>query len=360
MKSPKNIVILIWFTMLIISCSSNRENQITNTFSPYTGNNPGASIMVIKNGNVLLAKTYGLANLEKKIPVTLETNFRLASVSKQFTAMSILMLIEQGKLNYETTLKDIFPEFPEYGKKITITHLMQHTSGLIDYETLMDENDTTQVLDIDVLNMIMEVDSTYFEPGTNYKYSNSGYAVLAMIVEKISGKKYSQFLKENIFQPLRMENTVAYEKGFSEVKYRAYGYRLKDGQFIFSDQSPTSAVLGDGGIYSSIVDLYKWDQALYTNKLISYQTFEKAVTPGNLFLSDGSPMKYGFGWQIDEYKGHKRYYHTGSTCGFLTVIERYPDDKFTVIILTNRAGEDSVMWIADKLTDVFLIEEGVY
>jgi CubicO group peptidase (beta-lactamase class C family) len=158
-------------------------------------------------------------------------------------------------------------------------------------------------------------------------------------------------LHENIFKPFGMKNTVAYEKGISTVKHRAMGYRQEGGRFIFSDQSLTSAVLGDGGIYSSVEDLFKWDQALYTEKLVKKETLAAAFTPN--VLANGKSVDYGFGWRIDQYRGYRRLFHTGSTCGFRNVIQRYPEANFTVIILTNRAEPD-VAPLADKLTDLFL------
>jgi CubicO group peptidase (beta-lactamase class C family) len=335
--------------MMIYSCAPNLEEKVDQIFSPYTGENiPGAAVMIIQDGNPILQKTYGMANLEKEIPVSTKTNFRLASVSKQFIAMCTLMLIEAKKLDYSTTLVEIFSDFPEYGKTITILNLLQHTSGLVAYEDLIPDSATVQVTDTDVLQMMMEQDSTYFPPGTSFRYSNSGYAVLAKIVEKISGISFAKFLKKNIFDPVGMNNTVAYQKGISELPNRAFGYTVSDDSISFSDQSLTSAVLGDGGIYSSIEDLYNWDQTLFTNKLVRQETLNLAFTP-NLEI-------YGFGWRIDEYKGHSRVHHTGSTCGFRNVIQRFPIDHFTVIILTNRRDPD-VALLAEKLVDLYLIEK---
>jgi len=327
------------------SCSTDRFAD--RLFRDYTGQRvPGAAVMIIDHGGIIFQKGYGMADLERQIPVSSATNFRLASVSKQFTAMAIMKLVEAGKLTYAKTLTNIFPEFPEYGDKITIEFLLQHRSGLIDYEDLIPDTATVQVRDRDVLRMMMSIDSTYFSPGTEYRYSNSGYAVLAMIVEKITGKRYAKFLEDEIFHPLGMLNTVAYEEGISTVPNRAFGYHVETGSVRFSDQSITSAVLGDGGIYSSLEDLFKWDQALYTEKLVSSESLERAFTP--------ALENYGFGWRIDEYKGHRRLHHTGSTCGFRNVIQRFPDDQFTVIILTNRR-EPEVADLADKLVQRFLL-----
>lgn len=350
--STRNLF-LASLSLLLLSfcnCGFNRESKIDKLFKIYDGNVPGAALMIIKDGEPIVKKVYGLADVEKKIPVAAHTNFRLASFTKQFTAMCIMVLEEQGKLSYDQNLTEIFPDFPAYGNQITLQHVLHHTSGLIDYESLIPDTATIQVLDRDVLQMMMQQDSTYFQPGSAYRYSNSGYAVLAMIVEKVSGQRFAQFLKEKIFDPLGMANTVAYEKGISEVENRAFGYANENGELVFKDQSLTSAVLGDGGIYSSIEDLFKWDQALYTDKLVRFETLDRAFTPG--ILNDGSKLDYGFGWRIDEYHGFERVHHTGQTCGFTTIIQRYPDQRFSIIILTNR-NEPMLMDLADRLADLF-------
>jgi len=341
---------LFWIFLLsllaLTACSQTAEEKTDELFKPYSGSNiPGAAVLIIKDGKPFFAKTYGQANLEQKTPVTTQTNFRLASVTKQFTAMCILQLMEQKKLYYDTRLTEIFPEFPAYGKTISIKNILQHTSGLLAYEDLIPDTVKVQVLDKDVLKLMKRQDSTYFKPGTKYRYSNTGYAVLAMVVEKISGQSFAQFLKEHIFRPLKMETSVAYEKGISTVANRAMGYAVTDSGVFDSDQSAYSAVLGDGGIYSNLNDLLKWDQALYTDKLVPASTLQRAFTPFK--------ENYGFGWRIDTYKGHKRIHHTGSTSGFRNVIQRFPEDHFTVIILTNRKAP-GVRPLAEKLVDWFL------
>ncbi len=346
------LLLVFLVSFIIMNCKPGIEKKIDKLFKNYSSKNvPGTSLKIIKDGMPVLTKSYGVANIEQKILVKNNTNFRLASFTKQFTAMCAAKLEEQGKINFSQTLTEIFHHFPVYGKNITINHLIHHTSGLIDYESLIPDTATIQVLDDDVLKMMMELDSTYFPPGSKYKYSNSAYAVLAKIIEKISGISFAHYLKENIFDPLGMKNTVAYEKGISEVKNRAFGYAVKNGEFVFKDQSLTSAVLGDGGIYSSVDDLFKWDQALYTDKLVRFETKQKIFTSG--VLTDNTQTGYGFGWRLDEFKGHQRQHHTGSTCGFTTIIQRYPEDNFTIIILTNR-NKPMLNEIADGIADLFL------
>ena len=330
---------------MLINCGNQRDKQVSQLFNNYKGENPGASVLVIKNGEKVLSKSFGLADVEKHILVAENTNFRLASVTKQFTAMCVMMLVEDGKLSLDDNLQQIFPEFPDYGKNIKLQHLLQHNSGLIDYEDLMPDTITRQVHDDDVLQMMMHVDSNYFEPGTEFRYSNSAYAVLVNIIQKISGHTYPLFLKERIFESLGMTNSIAFVDGENEVPNRAFGYNVVEDSVLFSDQSTTSAVLGDGGIYSSVADLYNWDQALYTNKLVSEDTFTKITTPG---------LKgYGFGWRIDDLDGHYRMSHTGSTCGFRNALQRYSVDKLTIIILTNRREPD-VEPLADEIARLYL------
>ena len=344
----------LYFILAVImfSCGQNIDSQIDELFEDYTGNVPGASLMIIKDGEIIVEKSYGLAELDTKTAVSPNTNFRLASVTKQFTAMCILQLIEKGDITFKTKLTDIFDNFPEYGKTITIKHLLQHTSGLIDYENLIPDTAMIQVLDNDVLEMMKQVDSTYFEPGSKYQYSNSAYAVLAMIIEKISGISFAQYLDKNIFKPTGMNNTVAFENGISKVNKRAMGYKYENEEFIFKDQSLTSAVLGDGGIYSSITDLYKWDQILYTDQLISTITLDQAFSKGR--LNNSEFIDYGFGWRLIDLKGYRCVYHTGGTSGFRNVIFRIPEQKFTVIILTNRAEPD-LRNLVEHIAKMFLI-----
>jgi CubicO group peptidase (beta-lactamase class C family) len=216
-----------------------------------------------------------------------------------------------------------------------------------------------QLHDADVLRLLEQQSSTDFPPGSRWEYSNSGYAVLASIVERVSGEPFERFLAQRIFAPVGMTHTLAYVKGGNEVSHRAFGYR-KNGSgegWMFSDQSPTSAVLGDGGIYSSIGDLAKWDKALADHRLLTDAEMRPAITPveveGGVRLPDGSLSQYGFGWFLDPYKGHRRMWHYGDTSGFHTFIERLLDDKLTVIVIANRTDVDP-RELASKVADLYL------
>jgi CubicO group peptidase (beta-lactamase class C family) len=209
--------------------SSNPQNilstRIDSLFSEYRCLNcPGAALFVIKDEKIITRKFYGFADIDKKIKVKSTTNFRLASVTKQFTAAAVLILISENKLSFTDRLTDLFENFPQYGSQIKIENLLNHTSGLIDYEDLIPDSATVQVKDHDVLEILKKQDSLYFEPGTEFRYSNTAYALLALIIERVSGMSFARFLKEKIFTPLEMFNSVAHEEGISVVKERAFGY----------------------------------------------------------------------------------------------------------------------------------------
>lgn len=366
MKTKLAIAILLALTLSVTTASAQvSPTQIDAIFAPLNSTTaPGAAVLVVRNGKPVFRRGYGVTDLRTLYPIDYKTNFRLASFTKQFTAACIMLLVHDGKLHYDDHLTDIFPEFPAYGKSITVRNLLNHTSGLQDYGDLMmkqypntPEDKVPQILDAGVLKILEQQTSGEFPPGSKWEYSNSGYAVLAMVVEKVSGQPFGQFLHERIFAPLKMNHTLAYEKGKNEVPHRAYGHAKEKGVWRETDQSPTSAVLGDGGIYSSLDDLAKWDQALRNHTLLSAEEMKPALTPvqptgGPAKYPDGSALSYGFGWFLDPYQGHKRMSHDGSTVGFRTTIQRFPDDNLTIIVLANRA--DINPDVALKVADLYL------
>jgi len=323
---------------------------------------PGLAVLVQKSGQQVFERGYGVRDLRSRTGIDAHTNFRLASFTKQFTAMAIMLLVHDGKLRYDEALTEIFPDFPAYGNSITLRNLLTHTSGLPDYEDLMMAMETPrdswiwtptqQIQDAEVLKLLKQEKSGKFAPGTSWSYSNSGYVLLGMIVAKVSGKTYHEFLQARIFSPLKMNHTIVFQKGRNEVANRAFGHSKENDTLKETDQSSTSATLGDGGIYSSLEDLAKWDDDLRNHTLLSEKEFQPALTP--VKLNDGSephwpkeanddnrhpgkPVSYGFGWFLDPYQGRQRMWHTGSTMGFRTVIERFTEvDGLTVIILCNR------------------------
>jgi CubicO group peptidase (beta-lactamase class C family) len=290
----------------------------------------------------------------------------------------VMLLVRDGRLRYDTPLTDVLPSFPAYGRGITIRHLLTHTSGLPDYEDLMAEavkagappwTAERQIHDDEVLALLRGARAGRFEPGTSWAYSNSGYVLLGLVVARVSGQPFGDFLAKRVFRPLGMDRTVAYEAGKNVVPARALGYEMEGGSLREHDQSPTSATLGDGGVYSSLDDLAKWDEALRTSALLSPGAMKPALEPATLpdgtlprwpagepggdDLAPGERVAYGFGWFLDPWRGRRRTWHHGETVGFRTVIERFPDDGLTVVVLANR-GDLDVRKIALDVADAVL------
>ena len=322
---------------------------------------PGIAVLIRYGGKDSFRESYGVRDLRSKAKIDAHTNFRLASFTKQFTTVAIMLLVHEGKLRYDETLTEIFPDFAAYGKTITVRNLLNHVSGLPDYEDLMDAAEKVkgpiwspekQIQDAEVLELLKKEKNGKFAPGTSWSYSNSGYVVLGLVIAKVSGKPYGEFLHERIFAPLTMNHTIVFQKGRNEVVDRAFGYSKENNGFKETDQSSTSATLGDGGIYSNLEDLAKWDDALRNHALLDEKEIQLALTPVKLAdgseprwpkepsddnLHPGKPVSYGFGWFLDPYQGRQRMWHTGSTMGFRTVIERFTEGAgLTVIILSNR------------------------
>lgn len=364
----KWIILSMLFSALAVAARAGtapEEKQIDAIFSFISSSEPGAAVLVMQNGKPVVRKGYGVADLRDRHRIDEHTNFRLASLSKQFTATAVMLLAHDRKLHYSDRLTDIFHGFPQYGKAITIRLMLTHTSGLLDYEDLMDKQygptppeEIPQIHDAGVYGLLAAQTTTKFEPGSRWEYSNSGYCMLAMVVEKVSGKPFGQFLQERIFRPLHMDKTIAFEAGKNEVEHRAYGYTKGSDNWKETDQSPTSATLGDGGIYTSLDDLLKWDRALTEHTLLPAEELKAAFTPtlttaGLAKSADGKPVSYGFGWFLDPHNGHNRMWHYGETVGFRTSIQRFPDDKLTVVVLSNRADLDAPA-LALKVADLYL------
>ncbi|HEY6842786.1 MAG TPA: serine hydrolase domain-containing protein [Thermoanaerobaculia bacterium] len=317
------------------------EDPIDALMRDYSGDVPGASVLVIRDGRIIERKSYGMANLEEHIAAAPDTDYRLASMTKQFTAAAVLM----SGVALDDPITKYLPEMPAYANAITIRHLLTHTSGLLDYEDLMPAGTTAQLHDIDVLKLLSKTDRTYFAPGTNYRYSNTGYAFLALIVQRVSGMRFADFLREKIFKPAGMNDTVAFEEGISTVPHRAYGYSREGATCKRTDQSLTSAVLGDGGIYTSIDDLVHWIAWLDSGR------FDEQLVPRT--HTDDPNVQYGYGWRITD--GYV--WHTGETIGFRNAIVRYPKQRLAVVVLTNR-NEGHPYNIALKIAEAELTAKG--
>jgi len=369
-KIPWIIISVLWLALLCAADCPSQNPEATNSLadSVFAGlvkaDEPGFAVLLRYGGRNAFMRARGVRDLRSKVKIDTRTNFRLASFTKQFTAMAVIMLVHDGRLRYDQTLTEVFPDFPPYGKNITVRNLLNHTGGLPDYEDLMDAPEKLkgpiwspehQIQDDEVLTLLEKENKGKFAPGTSWSYSNSGYVVLGLIVAKASGQSYGNFLQARIFAPLQMDHTIVYQKGKNEVTNRAFGHSKEGDALKETDQSSTSATLGDGGIYSNLDDLAKWDDALRNHTLLTADEFNPALVPAKLAngsptywptapnddnLHPGKPVSYGFGWFLDPYKEHSRMWHTGSTMGFRTVIERFTTKHLTIIILCNRTDLD--------------------
>ena len=347
----------IFYTIYLLLHSINTFAQIEKHLdavinNTIKANEPGIALYVESQGKVIYKKGFGIADTEKNLKISPKTNFRLASVSKQFTAMCILLLEKDQKLSLEDPISKFLPELPiQESSKIILRQLMTHTSGIIDYEELMNDSIEVQLLDKDVLNLLKTQYRTYFEPGSRFRYSNSAYALLALVVERVSGKSFPKFMEERIFKPLGMKNSMVYEKE-TEIPNRSIGFaRNKDGQLYRNDQSSTSAVKGDGGVYCSLNDYKKWTHALWSNTLIDMPS---AISRIKIPIKEISSSYYGPGWFYFD-KSYRAWFHSGSTCGFSTFSINIPENKTSIVFFSNIAGNSETF---KKILDV-LEQEGI-
>jgi CubicO group peptidase (beta-lactamase class C family) len=297
---------------------------------------PGFALSIQKKGSVIYRNAAGVADITSGARIDSGTNFRMASLTKQFTAMGILLLEKDGILSVDDPIGRWLPELPaDQGQHILIRHLLTHSSGLLDYESLIPPTQTTQILDADVLRLLSKSDKTYFPAGSRFQYSNSGYCLLALIIERASKKPYPQFIHDRIFAPLHMDNSRVYEKD-EPIPHRAMGYaRDSSGQIIPSDQSVTSATKGDGGVYTSLADYAKWINALQHNTLLPL-----AATLRSLRLPIGNGTFYAAGWFID-LNNPPLLFHSGSTCGFNNFVILLPGDDTSIVFFSNLADSST-------------------
>jgi CubicO group peptidase (beta-lactamase class C family) len=314
---------------------------------------PGLSLLVAKNGQIVRAEGFGLANVELQVPVKPETVFQSGSVGKQFTAMAVMMLVEEGKVALDDPLTKYFPDAPPAWKEVTVRELLSHTAGFTDYPEKFDfRRDWTE----DELLKVVEGIPLAYPPGTKWDYSNLGYLTLGILIHRVTGEFYGDFLQQRIFQPLEMKTTRIISEA-DIVPNRAAGYRLVKGELKNQEWvAPMVNTTADGSLYFSILDLAKWDAALYGEKLLKRSSLDLMWTP--VKLKDGRPNKgsYGFGWFMTERRGHHVVGHDGAWQGFKTAIARYVDDRFTVVVLANLA-EAKPEAIADHVADMYLAEK---
>lgn len=308
-----------------------------------TANGPGVAVLILKDNQILHAKGYGFSNIKTKTPITPDTRFDLASVSKQMTVIAILKLMEQGKLDIDHPISDYLPEFRnlKLDRPVSIRHLLNHTSGLDDYT-----GSSWTGSDAKFANLSLEAHLTWLndqtplnEPGVVFEYNNSGYALLALIVQRISRQPFAQFMQTEIFQPLGMTHTLVYRRLGQTIPNQATGYMVsEDGQVELSSFS--SIIAGDGNVFSSLNDLVRYDQALRQAQIVSAPTLALAFAPGK--LADGSPIEkngesYGMGWEI----AGRYVHHDGSWMGTSTYYRHYLQPAVSIIVLSNDENYDS-------------------
>lgn len=313
------------------------------------------AVAVVKDGQIVVARGYGFANLENQVPATAETVYRLGSITKQFTAMAIMLLVEDGKLSVDDELTKFLPDYPTGGRQITIRHLLNHTSGIKDFTRTKDFEKFARLDHThDEMRALFQIEPLDFEPGTKWGYSNGGYYLLGMIIEKASGQKYEEFLEQRIFEPLNMSAT-RYGHPQQLIPHRAAGYKYFFGQLTNDDGISMDPPFAAGALVSNIIDMIKWHQALEAGALVSSKSYEEMYRPTK--IANGTSRPYGYGWRVARLAGHNTIGHGGGINGFSTMISRYPDDHLAVIVLSNTAGANPGA-VADRIARLILgIEE---
>jgi CubicO group peptidase (beta-lactamase class C family) len=322
------------------------------------GERPGAAVLVIKDGEVVFERGYGYGDLENKVRIDEHSSFRIGSISKQFTTMAIMVLAEEGKLDYDDLLVSHVPEF-EYWPGVTLRHLMNHTSGIPDYyeedyykgyaaDGPMPENGDI----VEIMSLYPEAD---FAPGEKYEYNNAAYEVLVAVVERASGMPFADFMQERIFTPSDLPTATTFNSSTPDIPNRVFGYQEGDDGYEPFDYDPFNDMLGAGGVYATLKDFVAWDKSLYTNPVVSNETMQQAYTSAQ--LNSGEATGYGFGWGVGAFRGHKRYSHTGGWVGFSNIIARYPDEKLTIVVLSNGGGARPSA-AAAAIADIYLDGRG--
>jgi CubicO group peptidase (beta-lactamase class C family) len=311
---------------------------------------PGLALLVSRSGQVVRAQGYGLANVELQVPVKPETIFQSGSMGKQFTATAVMMLVEEGKIGLEDPLTKFFPGAPAAWTQVTIRELLSHSAGFTDYPKNFDmRKDYTEA---QVLKIVEAIPLAY-TPGTRWSYSNLGYLTLGIVIHKVTGEFYGDFLQERIFRPLGM-NTTRIISEADIVPNRSAGYRLVKGELKNQEWvAPTVNTTADGSLYFSIEDLAKWDAALYTDKLLKRSSLEQMWTVAKLKNGQPNSGDYGFGWFIEARNGHRIVEHEGAWQGFETDIVRELDDKLTVVVLDNLADSEPKK-LVDHVAEMYL------
>ena len=342
----KTTIFIVCFLSFTIGFSQSLESKIDDLLnSSYKTNEPGATALVARNGEVIYRKAFGNSNLELDVEMIPENVFEIGSITKQFTAVSILMLLEQGKLSLDDEITKFLPEYPTHGKTITIHHLLTHTSGIKSYTNMQSFGEVVRK-DMTPIEMIdfFKNEPMEFDPGEKYNYNNSGFFILGYIIEHISGMTYTEFLQENIFNPLNMTSSY-YGSHTKLIENRASGYQENNG-FANAIYISLSLPYAAGSIMSNVDDMLKWQTAINSNTLVKRETIKKAFT--NYTLNNGEPINYGYGWSRNDLNGIPSIEHGGGIPGYTTMGIYVPSEDVYVIILTN-CGCNSPSGVATKI-----------
>jgi CubicO group peptidase (beta-lactamase class C family) len=343
-------------SLLISTCCSAQINisaGVDSIFTTYGNKGPGCAVAIVKNAQVIFTKGYGLASLEYKLPISASSVFDIASLSKQFTGFAISTLIQQGKISLNDDVRKYLPDFPKFEKVITIGNLVHHTSGLRDWPEALEAAGWrySELCSFDdIMNMVKHQKELDFEPGSEHSYSNTGYNVLAAVVEKVTGKSFCEWTSENIFKPLGMAATFFLDDSRKVIPGLASSYYLDNNSFVKSTDILTA--YGSSSLYSSVDDLDKWainfEKAINAKEPVYMRMLEGTM------LNNGTKISYGFGLESEDYNGYKSIVHTGAWAGYRTIIRMFPDQKMAFIVLGNANDNNLSGGLANKLVDLFL------
>jgi CubicO group peptidase (beta-lactamase class C family) len=328
---------------------------VDEIFSTWTTSTPGCAVGVAVGGKTVLLKAYGMADLERDVRNTPDTIFESGSVAKQFTAMAVQLLAGEGKLSLDDPVRKYVPELPDYGKALTIRHMLTHTSGLRDWGSVESiagwPRTTREYTHAHVLDIVSRQKSLNFDPGTKWSYSNTGFNLSAVIVSRVSGLSFAEFSKQRIFGPLGMTNTAWRDDHTRLVKNRAIAYSEANGGYTI--EMPFENVHGNGGLMTTVGDLLIWNENFVSPKVGSSALIAEMATVGK--YNDGKPLDYGLGLYVNDYRGVKNVYHSGSTAGYRAHLNRFPESRTSVAVLCNGSNGDATR-AANRVSDVFLVD----
>ncbi len=336
-----------------------QPKQVDAIFASFvTEDSPGGAVIVIRDGQILHKAGYGLADLQGDVPIAPKSIFHLGSVGKQFTGLAIMMLAEEGKLDYDDPIGQHLPQLARFGDGLTIRHLLHHTSGIPDYyenekllETLLGKAEMPT--NEDTLALLSEMGEAQFAPGEIFAYSNTGYEMLGSLIERVSGQPFAAFMQERVFDPLGMKSTFSQpDPDRLTDPNLAHSYTRRGSRIEAYDSDPLDYLVGSGSIYSTVEDLYLYDQALYTDKLVKQSTLAEAFQPA--VLKSGDQSKYGFGWRLGTRSGERYVAHGGGWLGFVAFYARFPEQRLSVIVLLNRDFDLPDGDLALEIADLYL------